>query len=204
MRGRKFAVLAVGMLAGLVAAGVSLAGDAVATGRPAVPSTGQASGTGQAPSAGMVRLVAYADSDGSVATAVLTGAIGDLGTAVSVEPDGTIDPNHDAEVSLALSHGSFRIDIAAVDRTFLGAIRRATFQPSNNTCSGSVSVTGTAPIVAGSGTGGYRGIHGGFQLTMTLAEVDARTSDPTAPCGPTGALLGEAVVTDGSGAVAFG
>jgi hypothetical protein len=34
---------------------------------------------------------------------------------------------------------------------------------------------GTTPIVAGSGTGAYRGIRGGFPVTLTLNEVEATT-----------------------------
>ena len=44
---------------------------------------------------------------------ILTGAIGDFGEAVSVYPDGTINPQHNAELNLALTRGSFRKRIAA-------------------------------------------------------------------------------------------
>jgi len=34
---------------------------------------------------------------------ILTGVIGDFGEAVSVYPDGTIDPQHNAELNVALT-----------------------------------------------------------------------------------------------------
>ena len=61
-----------------------------------------------------VDLAAYSNNDGPTATAVLTGAIGDYGKAISVHPDGSIDPERDSELELALSYGSLRLNIAGL------------------------------------------------------------------------------------------
>jgi hypothetical protein len=45
--------------------------------------------------------------------------IGDYGAAVSIYPDGQVDPAHDSEMALRLTHGSFRLSIAALDKAFV-------------------------------------------------------------------------------------
>lgn len=191
MRGKQ---LAASFAIGPTAAVLLLAGSAAAA--PAIPPA-----TAR-PSGGTVQLLDYTDNDAAATNVIITGVIGDLGTATSVSPDGTISPDH-GELNVALSHGSFRIDIRALDSAFLGAVSQAPFYPSNNTCSGSVSATDVAPIVPGSGTGAYRGIGGTFTLTITAGEVDARTADPASPCNATGALLGETIFTTGPGTISF-
>ena len=61
-------------------------------------------------------------------------------------------------------------------------------------------MTGAAPVVAGSGTGAYKGISGNFTLTITVSEVDAR------PCPQpwSSGLLAQAIFMTGSGTVSFG
>jgi len=147
-------------------------------------------------SRGAVQLVDYTDNDGTKSTVVLTGAVGDYGHAVSVDANGKPDPEHRSQLELALTRGTFRISIAALDEQIVSAFRD--FPPDRSTCSGTVRVSGAAPIVAGGGTGAYRGIHGRFNLTITIAEVDARSN-----CGPSSAFLSQAVVTAGSGTVSL-
>jgi hypothetical protein len=66
------------------------------------------------------------------------------------------------------------------------------------TCSDLISVTGTTPIVAGSGTGAYHGIRGSFPVTLTLNEVEAR------PCQPSpGAFRAQLITMAGSGTISF-
>jgi hypothetical protein len=67
-----------------------------------------------------------------------------------------------------LSQGSFRLSIAALDSAFTHAVARWPYDRS--TCSIHGTVSGTAPVVAGSGTGAYRGITGTFSLTVSLDE----------------------------------
>lgn len=142
-----------------------------------------------------VHLVDYTDNDGPDSSVILTGAIGDYGKAVSVNPDGSVNPEHDSQLRLDLAHGSFRLDIAALDQTFV-AVMRTQFPTNTGTCSGSVSASHAAPIVAGSGTGAYQGISGQFDLTIKLDEVDATGSS----C-PGAALLSQMLITSGSGHV---
>jgi hypothetical protein len=136
--------------------------------------------TGQATTGGATTAVVTADSgathiavwsvnsDGPDFRSILTGAVGDYGSGVTVHPDGSVDPDHASELELKLSHGSFRVSIAALDAAFVKAVGQWPYN--KQTCSIHGAVTGTAPVVAGSGTGAYRGITGGFTLTISLDE----------------------------------
>ena len=136
------------------------------------------------------------NTDGAYWHAIISGVIGDYGPAVSIYPDGKIDPMHNSEMELRLTHGSFRLSIAALDKAFVKATRREPVYP--KTCTDLVRVTGTIPIVAGSGTGAYRGIRGSFPVTLTLNEVEAR------PCQPSpGAFRAQLITVAGSGIISF-
>lgn len=185
MRGKRFAamftVTAV-MVSGVCvssAAGVRFGGAP----QPAGPGAGSA-----------VNLVDYTDNDGAASTVILTGGIGDFGAAVSVDANGAVNPNHDSDLLLALSQGTFRLDVAELDRAVAAVM--STFPPDRRSCSGTVRTTAPVPIVAGSGTGAYRAIRGTFTLTVTVAEVDAKAN-----CGPGSAFLDQVVVTAGPGTV---
>jgi hypothetical protein len=92
---------------------------------------------------------------GAYFRAIVSGVIGDYGPAVSIHPDGKVDPKHTSEMDLRLAHGSFRFSIAAIDKTFVQA---TSHEPTYaKTCTDLIRVTGTTPIVAGSGTGAYAG-----------------------------------------------
>ena len=108
------------------------------------------------------------NSDGPRFQAILTGAVGDYGPAVTVRPDGTPDPGHGSELSLRLRHGSFRLSIGKLDAEFARAVIRWPYDRA--TCSIHGTVTGSVPVVAGSGTGAYRGITGAFTATISLDE----------------------------------
>ena len=197
-RNRVMSVLAItacGVL--LTGGGVAAAASAQAAGARA--SAPAASGTTTAPaSGGAVRFTAYANDDLPQATVVLTGVIGDFGAAVSVLPNGTIDPEHTSELNLALTKGSFRILIGPLHAKLVQAFTH--FKPNLKTCSGHVAVTGAAPVVAGSGTGGYKGITGNFKLTITVNEVDGQSSCHNGAS----VLLAQALFIAGSGTVSFG
>jgi hypothetical protein len=116
--------------------------------------------------------------------------------AVSIYPNGQVDPAHTSELELRLTHGSFRLSIAALIKAFVTAARHEPVYP--NTCTDLISVTGTTPIVAGSGTGAYHRIRGSFPVTLTLNEVEAR------PCQPSpGAFRAQLITVTGSGTVSF-
>jgi hypothetical protein len=95
-----------------------------------------------------------------------------------------------------MTQGSFRILIGPLDRKFLNATGHSPF--SRVTCSGNATVTGTAPVVTGSGTGAYRGIRGSFTLTVMGNEVFAPGCQRF-----TGALLAESLFIGGSGTITY-
>lgn len=158
------------------------------------PTVGGTASTGSPTASGVVNLLAYSDNDGPTSTVILTGAIGDYGNAVSVSASGAVDRKHRSDLKLALTRGSFRIHVVNLDKQLVAKF--AHFPPNMATCSGNVTATGASPIVAGSGTGAYKGTSGSFDLTVTIAEVDAK-----AHCGPSSAFLKQAVVTAGLGTV---
>ena len=125
------------------------------------------------PAGGTVHIIDYSiNSDGPYLRAILTGAIGDYGPAVTVYPDGRVDPQHTSQMRLSLTHGSFRLGIAALDKQIVKAYSH--WPADRATCSGSISFTISAPVVPGSGTGMYAGISGRFSMTVTIDEVDVK------------------------------
>ena len=191
-RNRVAAMLAIAVFASaLVAAGCVSA----TTNPPAAAATASA-GTAAA-TGGKANIVIYAvNTDGAYWHAIISGVIGDYGAAVSVYPDGRVDLEHNSELDLRLTHGSFRLSIAALYKKFVTAAAHEPVYP--KTCTDVVSVTGTTPIVPGSGTGAYRGVRGSFPVTLTLNEVEAR------PCQPSpGAFRAQLITVAGSGTIWF-
>lgn len=148
------------------------------------------------PGEGHVHLVDYTDNDGPDSGVILTGAIGDYGKAVSVNPDGSVNPDHNSQLELRLSRGSFRLDIAALDKAFVSAFA-ARFPTDAGTCSGFVTASRPVPIVAGSGTGAYQGVSGQFDLTTSVDEVDPTSTK----CDGTAPYLSQMLITTGFGDV---
>lgn len=177
-----------------VSGGALLAGGCVAATAAPVPEAAPAAAEVHG---GAVHLIDYSiDSDGPRSSVQLTGAIGDYGQAVTVHPDGTVDPDHTSQMQLGLRHGSFRLDIAELDKKIVQAYDP---WPHNAaTCSGSISFTVPTPVVPGSGTGSYRGVSGVFDLTVTIDEVD---KGPV--CDGTSGFLSQVILVTGSGDVAF-
>jgi hypothetical protein len=191
-RNRFAPVLAIAAFAGvLVTAGCVSA----ATKPPAATATARAA----AATGGTANIMIYGvNTDGAYFHAIISGAIGDYGPAVSIYPDGKVDPEHNSEMKLRLADGSFRISIAALDKAFVAVSTHEPVYP--KTCSDLMSVTRSTPIVAGSGTGAYRGIRGSFSVTLTANEVEAR---PCRPNGPS-AFRAQLLTVAGSGTVSFG
>jgi hypothetical protein len=100
-------------------------------------------------------------------------------------------------LELSLSQGTFRLGLAAMDKKLVKAF--ANFLPDRTTCSGTVRVSDSAPIVTGSGTGLYRNISGSLTLTIAVLEVDAKAN-----CSPSSAFLSQEIVISGSGQVTLG
>jgi hypothetical protein len=136
------------------------------------------------------------NSDGAYFTALATGAVGDYGPAVTVLPDGSVDPEHTGQLELNLAKGSFRLSIVQIARDLAQAVEHWSYN--QQTCSGGIRFTAPAPVVTGSGTGAYRGIAGGFSITLTSNEVLQR--DPSG-CALTSRPLSELIVMDATGIV---
>ncbi|MEV6929085.1 hypothetical protein AB0M46_31970 [Dactylosporangium sp. NPDC051485] len=161
-------------------------------GRAAQPAP--ASASVDAP-ANPVYFAGYAADDGAASTVVLTGGIGDYGTGLTVGADGKTDPEHRGQLRLTLKQGSFQLDTAALDGKVVTAFGHLA---SNATCSAKVEESAAVPVVAGSGTGAYRGITGTFDLTITILE-----DFPAGRCDATAPPLAEAVFITGSGRVGY-
>jgi hypothetical protein len=165
---------------------------------PATNATATASITRAPEAAANTHVTLYSiNSDGPRFQAIVTGAVGDHGQAVSVYPDGRVDPQHDSDLSLRLGRGSFLLSAAVLDQRVVTAFRHWPGNP--DTCSGHTSVTALVPVVPGSGTGAYRGISGGFTLTATVDEIDAKSG-----CTATGAFIAQVIVITGPGSVRRG
>lgn len=190
-------------LSSWAAAGTMLACALALTGCAAgrsVGSTAAGSTAGEstgAPTAGHANLMIYSiNSDGPDLRAIVTGMVGDYGPAVTVLPDGRVDPSHSHDLKLSLTRGSLQLRITELNRKFVNATSHEPVYP--RTCSDFVSVTADVPVVAGSGTGVYRGISGSFTVTATLDEIEAK------PCEPDNGFLWQAVVYAGSGMISLG
>jgi hypothetical protein len=182
----------------IAAAGCATAATGTGTSTAATATAVTAVTTTPVPAAssagGTANIVLYSvNSDGPDFRAVVTGAIGDYGPAVAVYPDGEVDPSHSREIELKLTRGSFRLDIAALDKKFVRITKHEPIYPA--TCSDVFGLATDLPVVASSGTGAYRGISGGFAVTLTGDEVQAR------PCA-TAAIAWQVLVIAGSGRVA--
>jgi hypothetical protein len=177
-------------VAGLVAAGAVATAVSLVTG--AVPA-GAAGPERAAPTRGEVHFVIWnVDSDGPGFQAILSGAIGDHGTAVTVLPDGRVDPRHSSEMKLDLRRGTFRLRIAGLASEFRARLAHEPVYPA--TCSDYLTVMGSVPVVAGSGTGAYRGIHGEFSSALTVYE-----DQKTPHCAPS--FTAQMLMLTGSGTV---
>jgi len=165
---------------------------------PATNATATASITRAPAAAANTHVTLYSiNSDGPSFQAIVTGAVGDHGQAVSVYPDGRVDPQHDSDLSMRLTRGSFLLDGAALDQRVVTAFGHWPGNPA--TCSGHITVTAPVPVVTGSGTGEYQGISGALTLTATVDEIDV-----TSGCTATGRFLAQVIVITGAGTVRTG
>src|SRR5215472_301880 len=146
-RKRLMFMFAIGAFGALLTSGAVAAASNTPPIRAAVRAAAAPSTT-TAPAAGHVFFTAYQNDDLPGATVVLSGAIGDFGAAVSVLRNGKVDPEHSSQLNLALTQGSFRVVIGPLHAKLLNALDHAPYNL--RTCSGHVSVTAAAPIVADS------------------------------------------------------
>ena len=191
-----------GLVTAVLAGTLTLAGCASAAPASAAKTGGttkaaDTSATGSAPASGPANIMVYSvNSDGPDFRALVTGAVGDYGPAVSVHPDGSVDPAHASDLELKLTRGSFRLSIADLDRKFVQVASHEPIYP--RTCSDFMNVSAAVPVVAGSGTGAYRGISGSFQVTITADEVEKK------PCQPAAEFQWQVIVMAGHGTVSLG
>jgi hypothetical protein len=139
---------AVAMLAIAVFAGALVTGGCVSAATKPVAAAATASTRAAAAPGGTANIMIYGvNTDGAYWRSIVSGVIGDYGPAVSIYPDGQVGPAHNSELELRLTRGSFRLSIAALDKTFVQAASHEPIYP--KTCTDLISVTGTTPIVAG-------------------------------------------------------
>jgi hypothetical protein len=169
--------------------GAAVLGAAVLAGTLAATRVSMSAATSAA-ARGHAEIMLYSiNSDGPDFRAIIAGAVGDYGPAVTVGPNRSV-------MRLSLTRGSFRLSIAGLDKKFAMATRHEPIYP--GTCSDFASVRAAVPIVAGSGTGGYRRISGSFAVTATLHEVEAT------PCPHSNAFRWQAIMASGPGTVSLG
>jgi hypothetical protein len=194
-RNRSAALLRAIMLAGALA--VTGCAATAATSSTASASAADTSAAAPATAGGTAHIMAYSiNSDGPDFRVIVTGAIGDYGPAVTVYPDGKVDPSHTHDLELKLTHGSFKLSLTELDNRFVAVTSHEPIYP--HTCSDHMTATAAMPIVAGSGTGAYRGISGRFDVTITADEVEKK------PCQPAAAFQWQALVLTGPGTVSVG
>jgi hypothetical protein len=192
-RGRDRAHRRLSSVRAAAALGVALAGPLPLTGTAAA---GSGPTIATARTGGKANIVIYSiDSDSSYFQAIVSGAIGDYGTAVSVYPDGKVDPAHDSEMELELTHGSFRLEITDLDKMLVEQASHEPIYPT--TCSDFFRFSVAVPIVSGSGTGSYRGITGTFAMNLTGNEVQVT------PCAQQLTMARQVVMVAGSGTISF-
>ncbi|MGH3227429.1 MAG: hypothetical protein ACRDOA_02405 [Streptosporangiaceae bacterium] len=161
----------------------------------AASGTSKASAGKSASPPGLTHVIAYSiNTDDPVLTSVVSGAIGDYGPAEEVSPGSTGVSANGGELELKLTRGTFRLNIADIDKKFLEGTSHEPVFP--RTCSTYVSVSDAVPIVPGSGTGAYRGIAGTFAMTLTVNEVH------DIPCTTSLSILRQVVVLSGAGKIA--
>src|SRR6516162_6912925 len=130
-RNRVMSVLAAAACCVVLTGGcVSAAAKTSAATRTPAAAGAPATATAAAPTGGKANIMIYGvNTDGAYWHAIISGVIGDYGPAVSIYPDGKIDPMHNSEMELRLTHGSFRLSIAALDKAFVKATRREPVYP---------------------------------------------------------------------------
>jgi hypothetical protein len=119
------------------------------------------------PVGGAIRIWATPALNGAGASIVITGAIGDYGKALSVNANGTANPNGNY-VKITLHRGGFTVNSTTLNQKSNNA------QPIANmtTCSAWLSVSG--PVTLSAGTGLYKGISGTVNVTQTFAFIIRR------------------------------
>jgi hypothetical protein len=125
---------------------------------------------------------------GNLGTVVLTGAITDTG----IDNQGA-GPN--GSNLLALSNGTFSIDVSSVGNILHN------LPVDQTTCSSDGTVTGPITIVPGSGTGAYKGISGTLEVVVSEAFILPRLQN--GECDTNATQYPGVLIANGSGTVSF-
>ena len=105
------------MLAIAAVAGALVAGGCVSAAAKPPAAAAAASARAATAAGGTANIMIYGvNTDGARWHAIISGVIGGYGPAVSIYPDGQVDPAHNSEMELRLTHGSFRLSIAALEQ----------------------------------------------------------------------------------------
>ena len=192
LKNRPAALFGTTVLAGVLAA-TGCAASAASSAASAASAAGPA-----ATAADNAHLMVYSikNSDGPDFRAIVTGAIGDYGQAVTVFPDGRVNPSHTHDLELKLTHGSFKLSIAELDKKFVAVTSHEPIYP--RTCSDYMTASAPMAIVPGSGTRTYRGMSGRF----AVHHHRRRSGEEALP--PAGATQWQALVLRGPGRVSAG
>jgi hypothetical protein len=156
--------------------------------------------TPSTPAGGFIRIFVMPNGNGG-GPIVVTGAIGDYGRTLTINKNGTPDPNNGNYVKVTLHKGTLEVNKTTLDAKSNKA------QPSFDvaTCSAAISVTG--PITLFDGTGLYAGIAGTLNVTITEGFVLPRltTGKDKGQCNESNSAtpLSQYGVVIGTGTVSF-
>jgi hypothetical protein len=153
-------------------------------------------GAGSAPAGGKIRIFVTPGQTQGTGKILFTGAVGDYGSSSPATSSGG------KKIGTAtLTKGTIKIDLTAITVN----VEKANPTVNAATCSGSLTETGTAPVV--SGTGLYPGIHGTLHITESFGFIGAKYKSGakkgqcnTSNSAPTVAEMGTVY---GSGTVSF-
>jgi hypothetical protein len=176
------------------AASLAVLGSMLLGGAPAFAATPST------PAGGTIKIYVVLNGNGA-GPIVITGAIGDYGRTLTINKNGTPDPNNGNYVKITLQKGTFEVNKTTLDA------RSNKAQPSFDaaTCSASLSVTG--PITLFDGKGLYAGIGGTINVTINYGFVLPRlkTGKDKGQCNESNSAtpLSQYGVVIGAGAVSF-
>ena len=153
-------------------------------------------GAGSSPAGGRIQVFVQPGNGQGNGKILLTGAVGDYGTShrASTSKGKTM-------ATATLKKGTITFDLTPITKK----VNHTNPAPDLATCSASVSVTDTVPIVGG--TGLYAGIHGSVKLTEKFGFLGPtiKSGPKAGQCntGDSGPTLAQMGIVFGNGTVSF-
>ena len=158
---------------------------------------------GQSSTGGAIKVwgvVAVTSSSNKPSPTVITGAIADYGTTQNVNSSGKPDENGN-RVKVTLKKGTFTVDVTQLNSGF-GNASPSDFNSSN--CSASFMVGPVnVPVVAGTGTGAYKGITGSLTMNAQVAAILPKTKSGSCNTANSATPVAGWGVITGNGTVSF-